>query len=575
MPDPILELLDVRAHFPVRSGFVRSRQTGTVKAVDGVSLSLAPGEVLGLVGESGCGKSTLARAILRLVPVTGGSVMLAGRDLARATAAELRAARRDLQMVFQDPFASLNPRLTVGDALAEPLRVHRVCPPADVPARVAELLSLVGLPAAAAQKYPHEFSGGQRQRVAIARALALRPKVIIADEPVSALDVSIQAQILNLLAALVRDMGLSLIFIAHDLSVVKHLSDRVAVMYLGKIVELGPAADVIERPLHPYTRALVSAIPVPDPAVERARQRIVLAGDPPSPLNPPPGCAFHPRCPFALEKCKLSIPPLTPADATREVACVRSKEISAIDHDYALYDLEANLRFIGGSKGHDLLKELQATPTYLIDNNVGWKTIASQRPEIILVLGTTLRNESDNLHAVYFKNGTENGLPNVFVFQSEPFEGNFRAIIHRLDREFSAVYPAGFPRLSELKPDDVEVFNSSDSRTRRRNRVNCEAEKLPQVLDLEIQALLPMCKFDSIKSFGTAEKIYARFLQKLRATNQRKELTKFDGNHPNLFGDAHLIAEALMLGIGIISDDNGVRQMAEIAKINCVRPESF
>jgi oligopeptide transport system ATP-binding protein len=327
MPDPILELRDVRAHFPVRAGFVRSRQTGTVKAVDGVSLSLAPGEVLGLVGESGCGKSTLARAILRLVPVTGGSVMLAGRDLARATAAELRAARRDLQMVFQDPFASLNPRLTVGDALAEPLRVHRVCPPAAVPARVAELLSLVGLPAAAAQKYPHEFSGGQRQRVAIARALALRPKVIIADEPVSALDVSIQAQILNLLAALVRDMGLSLIFIAHDLAVVKHLSDRVAVMYLGKIVELGPAADVIERPLHPYTRALVSAIPVPDPAVERARQRIVLSGDPPSPLNPPSGCAFHPRCPFAQEKCQLAIPPLAPF-GSREVACVRLGEIS-------------------------------------------------------------------------------------------------------------------------------------------------------------------------------------------------------------------------------------------------------
>jgi oligopeptide transport system ATP-binding protein len=327
MSAPILELRDVRAHFSVRSGFIRSRQTGTVKAVDGVSLSLARGEVLGLVGESGCGKSTLARAILRLVPVTGGSVLLAGRDLARATAAELRAARRDLQMVFQDPFASLNPRLTVGAALAEPLRVHRVCPADEVPARVAELLTLVGLPAAAAGKYPHEFSGGQRQRVAIARALSLRPQVVIADEPVSALDVSIQAQILNLLAALVREMGLSLIFIAHDLSVVKHISDRVAVMYLGKIVELGPAADVIERPSHPYTRALVSAIPVPDPAAERARQRIVLPGDPPSPLNPPPGCAFHPRCPHAQEICKAAVPLLVAADVTREVACVRAAEI--------------------------------------------------------------------------------------------------------------------------------------------------------------------------------------------------------------------------------------------------------
>ncbi len=327
MSDPILQLTDLRAHFPVHSGFLRRRATGMVKAVDGVTLSLARGEVLGLVGESGCGKSTLARAILQLVPTTGGTVVLEGKNLTAATAAEVTRARRDLQMVFQDPFASLNPRLTVEAALAEPLRVHRVCPPAEVPARVAELMTLVGLAPATMRKYPHEFSGGQRQRIAIARALALRPKVIIADEPVSALDVSIQAQILNLLAALVRDMGLSLIFIAHDLSVVKHLSDRIAVMYLGKIVELGPATDVIERPLHPYTRALVSAIPVPDPDAERARQRIVLPGDPPSPINPPPGCAFHPRCPFAQEKCQLAIPPLTPADATREVACVRLGEI--------------------------------------------------------------------------------------------------------------------------------------------------------------------------------------------------------------------------------------------------------
>ena len=327
MSDPILQLTDLRAHFPVHSGFLRRRATGTVKAVDGVTLSLRHGEVLGLVGESGCGKSTLARAILQLVPTTGGTVVLEGKNLTLAGTAEVMRARRDLQMVFQDPFASLNPRLTVEAALAEPLRVHQVCPPAEIPARVAELMTLVGLAPQTMRKYPHEFSGGQRQRIAIARALALRPKVIIADEPVSALDVSIQAQILNLLAALVRDMGLSLIFIAHDLSVVKHLSDRVAVMYLGKIVELGPAADVIERPLHPYTRALVSAIPVPDPDTERARQRIVLPGDPPSPINPPPGCAFHPRCPFVQEKCKLAIPPLTSADATREVACARLGEI--------------------------------------------------------------------------------------------------------------------------------------------------------------------------------------------------------------------------------------------------------
>jgi oligopeptide transport system ATP-binding protein len=230
-------------------------------------------------------------------------------------------------MVFQDPYASLNPRLTVFDALAEPLLVHKVCRPDEAPGRVAELLGTVGLSPRLMRKYPHEFSGGQRQRIAIARALALRPRVIVADEPVSALDVSIQAQVLNLLAELVRSMNLSLIFIAHDLSVVKHISDRVAVMYLGKIVELGPALDVIGRPVHPYTKALVSAIPVPDPDAERARRRIVLAGDPPSPANPPPGCAFHTRCPHAQDRCRAAIPPLE-AFAGREVACVRAAEIT-------------------------------------------------------------------------------------------------------------------------------------------------------------------------------------------------------------------------------------------------------
>src|SRR5579862_1012318 len=296
MPDYILELRDVKTHFPVYSGFVFKRLAGAVRAVDGVTLNLGRGEVLGLVGESGCGKSTLARTILQLVPTTGGAVVLSGKNLTDATAGEIKAARRDLQMVFQDPYASLNPRMNVFAALAEPLLVHRVCPRKEVPARVAELMKQVGLDPRFMQKYPHEFSGGQRQRIAIARALALQPKVIIADEPVSALDVSIQAQILNLLAQLCRKMNLSLIFIAHDLSVVKHISDRVAVMYLGKIVELGPAVDVIERPAHPYTRALVSAIPKPDPDAERARQRVVLPGDPPSPLNPPAGCPFHTRC---------------------------------------------------------------------------------------------------------------------------------------------------------------------------------------------------------------------------------------------------------------------------------------
>ncbi len=327
MPDPILELRDVRTHFPVYGGSVFKRQTAAVRAVDGVTLSLGRGEVLGLVGESGCGKSTLARTILQLVPTTGGAVVLNGRNLTAASAAEIQAARRDLQMVFQDPYASLNPRMTVFAALAEPLRVHRVCPAAGVPARVAELMKQVGLDPRFMKKYPHEFSGGQRQRIAIARALALEPRLIVADEPVSALDVSIQAQILNLLAELVRRMRLSLIFIAHDLSVVKHVSDRVAVMYLGKIVELGPAADVIERPRHPYTRALVSAIPTPDPDAERARQRMVLPGDPPSPIDPPAGCAFHPRCPYAQEKCQAAIPPLMPAGPAREAACVRLEEI--------------------------------------------------------------------------------------------------------------------------------------------------------------------------------------------------------------------------------------------------------
>ena len=322
---PILELRDLRTHFPVQRGFIFKKSAGTVKAVDGVSLTLARGEVLGLVGESGCGKSTLARTIMGLLPATGGSVWLEGKNLTAAAATG--EARRALQMVFQDPFASLNPRLSVGEALAEPLRVHRLRPAAEIPARVAELAALVGIPARSLTKYPHEFSGGQRQRIAIARALALEPRVIVADEPVSALDVSIQAQILNLLAKLVRELGLSLVFIAHDLSVVKHLSDRVAVMYLGRVVELGAAADVIEYPQHPYTRALVSAVPRPDPEGERTRRRIVLAGDPPSPLNPPTGCPFHPRCSYATEACKTTVPTLEP-HAGRDVSCIRIQDIS-------------------------------------------------------------------------------------------------------------------------------------------------------------------------------------------------------------------------------------------------------
>ncbi len=327
MSSPILQLNDVQTHFPVESGFLFRHQTGTVKAVDGISLSVQRGEVLGLVGESGCGKSTLARTIMQLVPTTAGTVLLEGRNLTAASAAELLVARRDLQMIFQDPFASLNPRLTVYATLAEPLLVHRVVPPEQVRARVVALAEKVGLSSQVLEKYPHEFSGGQRQRIAIARALALEPKVIIADEPVSALDVSIQAQILNLLAQLCREMNLTLIFIAHDLSVVKHISDRIAVMYLGKIVELGPATDVIERPRHPYTQALVSAIPQLDPDLQRSKPRLVLAGDPPSPLQPPTGCAFHPRCPHVQAECRATNPLLQVAGPQRNVACLRLNEI--------------------------------------------------------------------------------------------------------------------------------------------------------------------------------------------------------------------------------------------------------
>ena len=327
-PDTILELEDLTVHFPVHQGFLIRRAAGTVKAVDGVSLAIRRGEVLGLVGESGCGKSTLARTVVQLIRATAGTIRLDGRDLATLSGRELRDLRSEVQMVFQDPYASLNPRMTVFDTLAEPLLVHGRATRAGVAAQVGELMERVGLAPRLMRKYPHEFSGGQRQRIAVARALALRPRLIIADEPVSALDVSIQAQILNLLAGLVREMNLSMIFIAHDLSVVKHISDRIAVMYLGKIVELGGAVDVIERPQHPYTRALISAIPTPDPARERSRQRIVLPGDPPSPLNPPAGCAFHPRCPYAADICRQSVPILEKQPDGRHAACVRLVEIN-------------------------------------------------------------------------------------------------------------------------------------------------------------------------------------------------------------------------------------------------------
>jgi oligopeptide transport system ATP-binding protein len=324
----LLEIKDLKTHFPVEKGIIFQRRVGEVRAVDGVTLSLRAGEILGLVGESGCGKSTLGRTILQLVPSTAGTVVLAGKNLAGLKGNDLREARADFQMIFQDPYASLNPRMTVFDALAEAIGAHKKIPAGEMAGRVAALMEKVGLSPRYVKKYPHEFSGGQRQRIAIARALAVEPKLIIADEPVSALDVSIQAQIINLLAKLSREMGLTLIFISHDLSVVRHISDRIAVMYLGKIVELGPAGEVFDRPLHPYTQALVSAVPIPDPEREKKRQRVILAGDPPSPLNPPSGCAFHPRCAYAVAACSETIPRLEVFGQAHEAACIRVREIN-------------------------------------------------------------------------------------------------------------------------------------------------------------------------------------------------------------------------------------------------------
>ena len=302
----MIQVRDLTKHFPVRRGLLR-RQVGAVRAVDGVSFDIEEGETLGLVGESGSGKSTAARTLLQLEPPTSGSVRFDGEDLTRLRPAELRNARRHMQMIFQDPYASLNPRMSVGRAVAEPLHVHGIGSRLERQARVAELLELVGLGASAADRFPHEFSGGQRQRVGIARALATRPRFVVADEPISALDVSIQAQIVNLLADLKDELRLTYLFIAHDLSMVRHLSDRVAVMYLGRLVELGQRDAVFASPRHPYTRALIAAIPVAPPRAGRDTAP-ALEGDVPNPADPPPGCNFHPRCPMATAECSREEP---------------------------------------------------------------------------------------------------------------------------------------------------------------------------------------------------------------------------------------------------------------------------
>ena len=338
----IVEVDDLKVHFPIRSGIFKSVQ-GSVKAVDGVTFDVRRGEILGLVGESGCGKSTIGRAMIRLREPTSGHVYFDGTDLGNLDAEKLRKMRRKMQIIFQDPYGSLDPRMTVGSIVSEPLETHGLAKGQAKRDRVAELLALVGLDPNYVQRYPHEFSGGQRQRIGVARALAVEPEFIVCDEPISALDVSIQAQVLNLLGDLRKRLGLTYLFVAHDLSVVKHISDRVAVMYLGKIVEIGPPDQLYSVPGHPYTRALLSAVPVPDPTAERKRKRVILKGDVPSPVNPPSGCRFHTRCWLyerlgQPENCRTDDPELMVLEGEHRAACHYSAEAQKTDVGVAHID---------------------------------------------------------------------------------------------------------------------------------------------------------------------------------------------------------------------------------------------
>jgi len=319
--DALIEGVGLQKHFPVTRGIIFQKKVGAVKAVDGVNFHVSRGETLGIVGETGCGKSTLGRVITRLLEPTGGTLRFEGRDITHASRSQMRPLRKDIQIIFQDPFSSLNPRHTIGTIVGAPYRLQNIKTEHGVKREVQDLLQLVGLNPEHYNRYPHEFSGGQRQRIGIARALALRPKLVVADEPVSALDVSIQAQVINLLEDLQNEFNLTYIFIAHDLSVVRHISDRVAVMYLGKIMELGDRVGLYEHPLHPYTHALLSAVPIPDPEKEKARERILLTGDVPSPLNPPAACRFNTRCWKAQEICRTIEPPLIQIAPRHQVAC--------------------------------------------------------------------------------------------------------------------------------------------------------------------------------------------------------------------------------------------------------------